>query len=150
MREWRWRLNYDMDVFLRRAAYRATHGGANPPLNSQLWTEHVRLWEDSHRTARVWRWLGRQGGREPEWRDAPPLERFSVVKPFLRDDYTVDQVMARLETWPMIKESRLADRDPSGEWFLFVIEVLAESRRAAAQIVECIFMLETAANPEVG
>jgi hypothetical protein len=151
MRELRWRLNYDMEIFLRMAAYRATHAGGNPPPNSQLWMEHARIWEENHRPGRLARLLGRRGGREPEWRDAPPLERFPVVKPFLRDDYTVEQVAARLESWPMITASRMADRDPLGEWFLFVIEVLADSKRKAEYIVDCIFMLEpqVPSNPEI-
>lgn len=142
MREGRWRLNHDMDVFLRLSAYRAIHGGGNPPPNSRLWSEHARIWEDNHHPSVLSRLLGLRNRRGPVWSDAPPLERFPVAKPFLRDDFSVEQVMARLGFWPMIKGGRLAERDPSGEWFLFVIEVLAESRATAHRIVECIFMLE--------
>lgn len=153
MHEKRWRLNYDIGVFLRMASYRATHGGANPPINSRLWMEHARLWEESHRPTRLGRLLGRgrHGQRHADWGDAPPLERFPVMKPFLRDDYTADQVTARLEAWPMIMGTRMADRDPSGEWFLFLIEVLAANKRSAEYIVEYIFMLEpqVRSNPEI-
>jgi hypothetical protein len=142
--------NYDMEIFLRLAAYRATHRGSNPPLNSILWAEYARIWEERHRPTRLGRLLGRRA-RAADWHDARPLERFPVVKPFLRDDYTMEQVVARLDTWPMILGSRILDRDPSGEWFLYIIEVAAESKRKAEQIVECIFMLEprVRSNPEI-
>ncbi|MDB5103746.1 MAG: hypothetical protein JWP91_1435 [Fibrobacteres bacterium] len=141
--------NYDMEIFLRLAAYRAIHGGRNPPLNSTLWMEHALLWEESHKPTPLGRLFGRRP-READWHDARPLDRFPVVKPFLRDDYTVGQVTARLEAWPMIAGSRIVDRDPSGEWFLFIIEVVAESKRKAEQIVECIFLVEphVRSNPE--
>jgi hypothetical protein len=145
-----WHRRYDMDIFLRMAAYRATHGGRHPPLNSDLWMEHARMWEERHRPTRLGRLLGRRR-LEAGWGEAPPLERYPVVKPFLSDDYTRDQVAARLEAWPMITSMRMVDRDPAGEWFLVMIEVLAENKRQAGQIVECIFLLEPRmrSNPEV-
>jgi hypothetical protein len=146
----RWYRNYDMEVFLRLAAYRATHGGRHPPPNSTLWMEHTRLWQESQRSTTLGR-IFRRRRSEPHWPVTRPLERFPVVKPFLSDDFTLDQVAARLECWPMITGSRVVDRDPSGEWFLVVIEVLAETKRKAEHIVECIFMLEprVRSNPEV-
>lgn len=139
-----------MEVFLRLAAYRATHGGRHPPPNSTLWMEHTRLWQENLRSSALGRLLQRRRS-DPDWLVSRSLERFPVVKPFLSDDFTLDQVAARLGSWPMITGSRVVDRGPTGEWFLVMIEVLADSKRRAEHIVECIFMLEPRmrSNPEV-
>lgn len=148
----RMRREYEMEVFLHMAAYRATHGGRSPPLNSDLWGAHSRLRENGRRISLLARLLKRRArGPWKEWNHVPKMDRYPVVKPFLSDDFTLDQVAARLQAWPMIGSSRLLDRDPAGEWFLCLIEVQAENRRKAAQIVDCIFDLapRIQSNPEV-
>jgi hypothetical protein len=134
---------HGLEIFLRLAAYRATHRGDLPPINSHLWSEYMRLKaEGGHGDGPFGprrRWFHRRHDAERERRDARPLAPYKIEKPFLTDDHTPEKVEARLETWPMVSAFGLVDRHPMGEWFIYCIEVLAEDLRQAVQIVECIF-----------
>ncbi len=132
--------NYRKEIFLRVAAYKATHGGQPPPRNSLLWSELARLkdWPRRH-----FRLFGRLR-RDPEdrgWARGRPLRPYLVERSFLADDFTEASVEERLEAWPMVTAYRPEGRVFTGEWFTYTMEVRAESRRQAQRIVDCIFSL---------
>lgn len=129
-----------MEVFLKIAAYRATHRGRNPPPNSLLWMEHRRLWKASHRSP-LWARIFRPHAAEPDWAAAGPLDRYPMEISFLGEDFSLDDVQARLQAWPMIEGFHLVDSDLAGEWFTCRIDVTAESRYHSRRIVEYIFLL---------
>ena len=136
------------NLILRLAAYRATHGGREPPENSALAGEKDRL---RRLLPRRFGFLGRL--LRP-WRHRPadpsrprPLRPYLVERSFLTDDYTEAEVVKRLEAWPMITAYRPDGRVFTGEWFTYTLEVRAESARQARFLVECMFAAGTPAPP---
>lgn len=132
--------NYRKEVFLRVAAYKATHGGQPPPKNSLLWSEQARLRDRRGRRFRLFSRL-RRDPDDSGWARMRPLRPYLVERSFLADDFTEASVEERLEAWPMVTAYRPEGRVFTGEWFTYTMEVRAESRRQAGKIVDCIFSL---------
>src|SRR5687768_5295011 len=109
---------YRKEIFLRMAAYRATHGGQLPPRNSLLWTEQARIQE---RRRLGFRLFGRfrPDRADKAWPRGRPLRAFLVERSFLSDDFTEADVEARLEAWPMVTAYRPEGRVFTGEWFTY-------------------------------
>lgn len=129
-------------LILGLAAYRATHGGREPPENSALSGEKDRL---RRLLPRRFAFLGR---RLRPWRrrEAPdrskPLRPYLVERSFLTDDHSEAEVAERLEAWPMVTAYRPEGRVFTGEWFTYAIEVRTENARQARFLVECIFAVK--------
>lgn len=137
---------HSQEIFLQLAAYRALHHGGLPPLNSELWRECERLkaegtyvGEPRRKPFRLFPWWRKQSMRHE--RRLRPLETFKIEMPFLTDDYSPESVEARLAAWPMVSAFGMIDRHPTGEWFVYGIEVKAEDARESLHIMECIFAL---------
>lgn len=129
------------EILLRVAAYRATHGGEDPPPNSLLAMEKDRLLSRSRRLFELFR----RWRRPPQDYGRPlgrPLRPWLVERSFLTDDFTEEDVIMRLEAWPVVTAYRSEGRVHTGEWFTYTIEVKAESRKQARFIVDCIFAVE--------
>lgn len=129
---------YQKEIFLRMAAYRATHGGQLPPRNSLLWSEQARIRERRPLRFRLFERL-RPESADPAWIRGRPLRAYLVERGFLSDDFNEADVEARLEAWPMVTAYRPEGRVFTGEWFTYTVEVRAESRRQAGRIVDFIF-----------
>lgn len=135
-------------LILRLAAYRATHGGQDPPENSALADEKDRLRALLPRRFAFLGRLLRPWRRRPPVRPRPrPLRPYLVERSFLTDDHSESGVVERLEAWPMVTAYRPEGRVFTGEWFTYTVEVRAESSRQARFLVECIFAAEKPAPP---
>lgn len=135
-------------LILRLAAYRATHGGREPPVNSALAGEKDRLRRLLPRRSGFLGRLLRPWRRHSQARPrAKPLRPYLVERAFLTDDHSESEVVERLEAWPMVSAYRPEGRVFTGEWFTYTIEVRSESARQARFLVECIFASDTPARP---
>jgi hypothetical protein len=141
MRERGLEWNRGKEVFLWVAAYRATHAGKNPPLNSELWKENIRVWKQNHPRFSLARLLGLNTPESAYWK-TEPLKRFLVDRIFLIDDHSWDEVENRLDAWPMVSGYGPPKRHTTGEWFQYEIEVLADDLDQARQIIDYIFSLD--------
>lgn len=157
-REW-WEGNPDRDsssaprprenpreIILRLAAYRATHGGREPPRNSALARDQDSLLRLLPRPGPLERFLrlftfprlrplGADPAGVPRGR---PLRPFLVERAFLTDDWREEEVIRKLEAWPMVTAYRPEGRALTGEWFAYTVEVRAESRRQARLLLDCL------------
>lgn len=131
---------YVKEVLLHVAAYRATHGGESPPRNSLLGSELNRLRARRPKRFRFFRRLQR-ASQERGWPRGAPLVPILVQRSFLTDDFSEADVIARLESWPMVTAYRSDGRVLTGEWFTYTMEVRAENRGQAHFIVDSIFAL---------
>ena len=133
--------NQVKEVFLRVAAYRALHDGRNPPMNSLLWRENLRVWRQNHPSSSILRWLLPVVPETDRWKSGP-LKHFLVERSFLCDDHCPESVENRLEAWPMVAGFGPPKRAETGEWFQYAIEVMADDMAQAEQTVDYIFSLD--------